>query len=105
LKPVCSNFVDVSSGVPQDSVLGPILFLVYINDIIDSIRCCHIKLFVDDTGIYLPIKTAADMDHFQHDLDQLSEWADKWDMSFNVTKSYSIIFSQPSVSLTMPHIT
>ena len=48
-------FIAVLSGVPQGSVLGPILFLIFINDICDAIRDCVVKLFTDDVKLYLDI--------------------------------------------------
>ena len=75
----------VTSGVPQGTVLGPTLFLVFINDIADQLSSTA-RLFADDCVIYRPIKTEADHHALQKDLDTLVEWADTWQMEFNVAK-------------------
>ena len=75
----------VLSGVPQGSVLGPILFLIFINDISDSVDS-FLRLFADDCLLYREIKTREDQDMLQKDLDTLVEWAKKWGMEFNIKK-------------------
>merc|ERR1711923_386122 len=75
----------VLSGVPQGSVLGPILFLIFINDISDSIDS-FLRLFADDCLLYREIKTREDQDMLQKDLDTLVKWAKKWGMEFNIKK-------------------
>ena len=80
-----SNWVDVTSGVPQGSVLGPVLFLLYINDISEHIQS-KIKLFADDSILYREIKNSHDQEILQKDLDFLAEWSGKWLMQFNVKK-------------------
>ena len=67
----CSEWVSVKSGVPQGSVLGPLLFLLYVNDIPDSISC-SLKLFADDVKIYSTIQGPLDIVHLQHNLDLLN---------------------------------
>jgi hypothetical protein len=79
-----SDTVTDSSGVPQESVLGPILFLVYINDLPESITS-QVRLFADDTAVYLTVNDK-DETTLQTDLDKLQEWSLKWDMSFNPAK-------------------
>ena len=64
------------SGVPQGSVLGPILFLIYINDLDDNITSNILK-FADDTKLFRKVNTDGDKQHLQNDLDKLSE---KWQM-------------------------
>jgi hypothetical protein len=77
----------VLSGVPQGTVLGPLLFLIYINDITKSIQST-IKLFADDALLYRKIENPIDHDTLQEDLDKLCTWADVWQMSFNIQKCY-----------------
>ena len=80
-----SGSVPVTSGVPQGSVLGPVLFLVYINDLPDELSS-QVRLFADDTAVYLTIGGAEDGMLLQNDLDRLSVWEDRWDMEFNPSK-------------------
>ena len=80
-----SYSVPVTSGVPQGSVLGPILFLVYINDLPENVTS-HVRLFADDTAMYLTMEGANDRSVLQQDLDRLSVWESDWDMEFNPSK-------------------
>ncbi len=79
----------VTSGVPQGSVLGPTLFLVYINDLSADISS-NVRLFADDTIVYRPITTPADTDLLQSDIDKLGSWEKTWQMGFNVEKCNSL---------------
>ena len=80
-----SDSVPVTSGVPQGSVLGPILFLAYINDLPQDI-VSQVRLFADDTAIYLTLDSKSDSDTLQKDLDRLQTWEARWDMEFNPSK-------------------
>ena len=80
-----SNSAPVTSGVPQGSVLGPCLFLLYINDLAESLDST-VRLFADDTIAYLAIKSNADAAVLQRDLDKLGEWETKWQMEFHPDK-------------------
>ena len=80
-----SDTVPVTSGVPQGSVLGPILFLIYINDLPDEVRS-KVRLFADDTAVYLAVTNLNDAQQLQQDLDKLQLWEDRWDMEFNPSK-------------------
>ena len=68
-----SDSVSVQSGVPQGSVLGPSLFLYYMNDIHEELKST-VRLFVDDTIAYLVVDSDADCDTLQYDLDKLAIW-------------------------------
>ena len=88
-----SDELDVLSGVPQGSVLGPILFLIYINDLPDCVNC-PVCLFADDSKLYCKVPKSnngnpdAIDEHamLQEDLQELHNWATRWKMSFNVNK-------------------
>ena len=77
-----SNRKSVLSGVPQGSVLGPILFLIYIDDLDESITSNVLKL-ADDTKLFRKVNTDGDKQHLQNDLDRLVKWSEKWQMLFN----------------------
>ena len=80
-----SSEVPVTSGVPQGSVLGPLLFLLYINDLPQNIQA-QVRLFADDTAVYLTVGSSDDRDTLQADLNTLQEWELAWDMEFNPSK-------------------
>ena len=73
------------SGVPQRSVLGPILFLIYINDLEDDISSKVLK-FVDDAKVFRKVPNDTDKQSLQDDLDKLVKWSEKWQMLFNFGK-------------------
>ena len=80
-----SSWLDVKSGVPQGSVLGPILFLIYVNDIDDGLNC-KVSKFADDTKIACKVTTTRERETLQSDLDRLTHWANEWQMKFNIEK-------------------
>ena len=80
-----SNWKSVLSGVPQGSVLGPILFLIYINDLEDDISSKVLK-FADDTKVFRKVTNNTDKQRLQDDLDKLVKWSEKWQMLFNFGK-------------------
>ena len=82
-----SLWAAVLSGVPQGSVLGPLLFLIFINDLDNSATAIDILFkFADDTKVAQPIRSDEDRDRLQAALDGLVSWADCWGMEFNVQK-------------------
>ena len=80
-----SHSIPVTSGVPQGSVLGPILFIYFINDLPDVVDC-SIRIFADDTKIYLPIQSYQDHKKLQNNINALLEWSDRWLLRFNSNK-------------------
>ena len=84
---VTSDAAAVGSGIPQGSVLGPILFVIYINDLPREVSSSTL-LFADDTKIYRWIKSIHDSLHLQNDLDRLVEWSKKWLLEFNESKCH-----------------
>ena len=81
-----SNWGSVTSGIPQGSVLGPILFVIYINDLPEMVNNSTVYLFADDTNIFKEISCFADIDDLQEDLTALQEWSDKWLLRFHPDK-------------------
>ena len=78
-----SNYFPTESGVPQGSVLGPLLFLIYINDLEKNIKS-KIKFFADDTMIFSVVQgTALTASVLNHDLELINMWAYQWKMAFN----------------------
>ncbi len=80
-----SNWNDVTSGIPQGSVLGPLLFVIFINDLPESV-VSDVFLFADDTKIFRVIKSEEDQETLQNDLDKLNEWSEKWLLKFHPAK-------------------
>jgi len=81
----CSNWISVTSGVPQGSVLGPSLFLIFINDL-DSDLLSSLLKFADDTKVFTRVNDEKDKEELQADLDCLTEWSEKWQSPFNASK-------------------
>ena len=80
-----SDFVKVQSGVPQGTVLGPLLFLCFINDLPD-VTSSPVRLFADDAVVYRKISSEADNNILQQDLNNLAAWEAKWQMAFHPKK-------------------
>jgi len=75
----------VRSGVPQGSVLGPTLFLLFINDLPDHVNS-EIRIFADDTKLFRKIESTNDVTQLQSDLNSLKQWSDTWGLKFNAKK-------------------
>ena len=82
----------VLSGVPQGTVLAPLLFLIFINDITQDLQCT-VRLYADDILIYNIIHLPNDSEHLQQDLCTLQAWARRWQMEFNPTKCVHLTIS------------
>ena len=88
-----SSSRNITAGVPQGSVLGPLLFLIYINDISESLLSLT-RLFADDSSLYYSASSLNDIEGIiNHDLTLLSLWSKQWLVSFNPLKTEAIIFS------------
>ena len=84
-----SETIRVDSGVPQGTVLGPLMFLLYINDIGENISS-NIKLFADDCLLFRKINKTKHTQALQEDLSKLGNWTGKWQMLFNARKCYTM---------------
>ena len=84
----------VTSGVPQGTVLGPPLFLIYINDLPECVNHSEIRLFADDCIVYRCIHNQQDAELLQEDINAIQTWASTWQMNFNVSKCCLIHFTQ-----------
>jgi len=77
-----SGWIDVLSGVPQGSVLGPLLFLIFVHDLPEWVKN-SMMMFADDTKIWARIQKLEDKDSLQYDVDKLVEWSKQWLLAFN----------------------
>ena len=97
-----SEWCNTNAGVPQGSILGPLLFLVFINDIVDNIQS-KIYIFADDTSIMRPITNAAeDFQILNRDLQTLFNWAQNWRVTFNAKKTEYMVFSLKNKPVNYP---
>ena len=79
----------VVSGVPQGTVLGPILFLIFINDVTDDpVNKVSLSLFADDLKLYSSVNKCDDLLSLQCALDKLAVWSSEWQLNVNIEKTY-----------------
>ena len=93
---ICSSISDllpVLSGMPQGSILGPLLFLIYINDLSTVTQFCNLFLFADDAKLFKTIVHPSDYLHLQQDLDQLHTWSLDSDLLFSINKCIHLSFN------------
>ena len=81
-----SNSLNVTSGVPQGSVLGPTLFIYFINDLPNVVKSSKVKIFADDTKVYNSIKNPDNVKCLQNSIDEMFLWTQKWLLKFNKDK-------------------
>ena len=102
-----SSYSTVKSGVPQGSVLGPLLFLIYINDLERNIKS-NIKFFADDTMLFSIVKDPAlSANNLNHDLGIIQQWAHQWKMEFNpdpTKQATEVLFSCKKSSPNHPQL-
>ena len=89
-----SHWTDVTSGVPQGSVLGPLLFIIYINDLNSNNPNISTYLYADDAKFYMYIKTFFDSIQLQNEMDSKTEWFDEHLLSLNVAKCYTVSYGR-----------
>ena len=88
-----SEWKDILAGVPQGSVLGPLFFLIYINDLCDNLNS-DVRLFADDTSLFSVIENEIiGAEELNRDLEKVRLWAWQWKMQFNTDKTEEVIFS------------
>ena len=102
-----SSWGDISAGVPQGSILGPLFFLVYINDLTEDLKC-NVKLFADDTSLFTVVQDSdSAANDMNHDLELIRQWAHDWRMSFNPDpqkQAVELIFSRKKSKADHPEI-
>ena len=102
IKGKTSSYKSISSGVPQGSVLGPLLFLIYINDIVKDIESI-VKLFADDTSMYLSLEDTEERSRLLNsDLNKITNWSVKWKVDFHPLKTELMNFCNKRVPDTLP---
>ena len=103
----CSDYFEIEFGVPQGSVLGPLLFLIYINDLERNIKS-NIKFFADETMLFSIVKDPViSGDDLNHDLDIIHQWAHQWKIEFNpdpTKQATEVLFSCKKVSPNHPQL-
>ena len=95
-----SQWESISAGVPQGLVLGPLFFLVYINDLVDNIDS-DVKIFADDASLFSVVcDEVITAQQLNRDLERVRLWAWQWKMEFNAKKTEEVIFSAKRIK---PH--
>lgn len=94
-----SETKDVSAGVPQGSVLGPLLFLIYVNDIAEQLLSLT-RLYADDSSLFVSASNIRDIEGIlNHDLAIICKWAKQWLINFNPNKTVAVLFSLMELSV------
>ena len=91
---VASSYLKATPGVPQRSMLGPLLFLIYSNDLPDAANHSVVPMFADDSKCYREIAKPLDRNQLHADLNSLHEWSYTWELDFNPKKCAAMRFSR-----------
>ena len=92
-----SDYVSISSGVPQGSILGPLLFILFINDIHHCFQFCNFLLYADDLKIYYTVENTNDHLNFQSDLDRFSNYCNENTLKLSLNKCKIIKFTRKRI--------
>ena len=105
LNSTISDPLPVVSGVPQGSILGPILFLIFVKDLPETLSSSHMLLFADDTKCFKAIHNSLDSQLLQQNLHHLTRWSQQWHLCFNPKKCVLVRFSpRPQSSITHDYL-
>ena len=97
---MCQNVENITCGVPQGSVLGPILFIIYTNDLPMSLNKSKCILFADDTTIYIAgLNINELMDSMNNDLTILDDWFRANKLSLNTSKTAYMVFNKIQINI------
>ena len=103
-----SSWSDVLAGAPQGSILGPLLFLIYINDLSDGLNC-NLKLFADDTSLFSTVYNINEATNtLNNDLNKITKLTHQWKMNFNpdISKqAHEVAFSRKRSLVSHPSLT
>ena len=99
-----SSWLPVISGLPQESSLGPLLFSVYLNDLVTFVRC-KLRFFADDVSLYHQIVSHKDCLYLQNNLNTFLHWCQKWQMQLQFSKCEALCISNERTSLMFIFVT
>ena len=97
----CSDIFEVQSGVPQGTVLGPLLFLIFIADIDETVVTATVSMFADDTKLLMALSSQEETEDMQRDLNNTLQWASENNMKFNLSKFKTLRYEASSTQLPM----
>ena len=98
-----SSYLNITQGVPQGSVLGPLFYIIYANDLSSTLKNCEYALYADDTVLYTANAHFADsISKLQGDINLLAEWCSRNGVSVNTEKTQIMTFGQPKMLKSIP---
>lgn len=100
----CSDIFNVTSGVPQGSHIGPVLFNLFINDVVNCFNFANCLMYADDLKIYATIKSISDCDKFQDDVDRFGDWSHDNKLLLNVKKCKLMTFCRNKTKIEVPYV-